>query len=882
MSCCCLPAVQRAPPAESQGKRVSLDIGGHRFVTARVTLSSGEAAGSELARLINGPCEPDGAYFLDEDGALFHYILNYLRHGASSFTPPESDSDLEMLAAQAQRLGLTALRDFLRDLKGAAPAGVANGVAPGNGGRREHVGAPLPTNEVQRINKLRSLCVLDTSNQGTEFDSITSAVAAILDVPIVLVSLVDSHRQWFKSKHGLTADETSRSSSFCAFTLLPEGLGDAAMLVVQDAQKDTRFMLNPLVTGEPKIRFYAGCPLITSEGLRLGSLCAIDRRPRDIRPIEAGMMINFAHLTTQALERKHLGNLEEVEDEDEADLEMTDVNFLGGTLRSQAMRDATRYAVVLVWATATSMEWPLLYANEVWATLTGEKVNCAGVFQKNQKAFWSYCRLLPSDGASGQVSSESRGASQQIMDLWNAVQQMMNGTVTDVRYGGLAFTALVKSPAGKRVMNCRLTPAELPISESAGAVQATGLEDAPRTWPKPPGFEAGHWCFIQLIEKVGASSSEVMSPPSLDESLEMRTSSKASFARAKKLSCSLIESGASTSMRLMNIRDGKGLSTKPPRAPFEDVRLVRLVGSGSFGSVYFSLWSGASVAVKVIKDVEGSINHQNADFEAALSASVSHPNLVQTFKHGGRLSAPAQGEDDVVIPGCYETWIVQEWCDGGTLRQYLVSPKFEGKAPPESESIEILLQISRAGAYLHDIGIIHGDLTANNVLLKSMPTTKGYVCKVCDFGLARVLEDSQEEIMTNTFGTVSHMPPELFQIGPDKQRLTPKADVFALGMLLYQLVTVKDPFANLSAPQIVIQISRGKLPTLPAEVSTHMASLYAKCTNKAPEDRPSFGEIVQSVLVFCRGDNVAEAPSDDPYRRCITDPSHAHRFNKVL
>ena len=123
----------------------------------------------------------------------------------------------------------------------------------------------VPSNEPARIAELRSYELLD-SDADVVLDAITKLVAHCLNVPIALLSLVDSHRQWFKSRHGLSTQETSREVSFCGHVV-----AQGAPLVVRDACGDPRFSDNPLVTGEPHVRFYAGVPLRTASGAALGT-----------------------------------------------------------------------------------------------------------------------------------------------------------------------------------------------------------------------------------------------------------------------------------------------------------------------------------------------------------------------------------------------------------------------------------------------------------------------------------------------------------------------------------------------------------------------------------------------------------------------------------
>jgi len=135
---------------------------------------------------------------------------------------------------------------------------------------------PIPNNETERLAALKEYRILDTGAEQP-YDDITTLAAHICHVPIATISLVDEARQWFKSSVGMTRQQTSREVAFCAHTILQR-----KPFVVRDARKDRRFVNNILVTGEPHIRFYAGFPLVNQEGLAVGTLCAIDRKPREL------------------------------------------------------------------------------------------------------------------------------------------------------------------------------------------------------------------------------------------------------------------------------------------------------------------------------------------------------------------------------------------------------------------------------------------------------------------------------------------------------------------------------------------------------------------------------------------------------------------------
>jgi diguanylate cyclase (GGDEF)-like protein len=164
----------------------------------------------------------------------------------------------------------------------------------------------VPENERLRLDALRRLAVLDTPAEE-RFDRITRMARNMFDVPIALVSLVDENRQWFKSCCGLPVFETPRDISFCGHAILGETL-----FVVEDASQDTRFADNPLVTGEPHIRFYAGHPLEVGNGLKLGTLCIIDRKPRILGQREKALLSDLASMVESELQAIQMATIDEL------------------------------------------------------------------------------------------------------------------------------------------------------------------------------------------------------------------------------------------------------------------------------------------------------------------------------------------------------------------------------------------------------------------------------------------------------------------------------------------------------------------------------------------------------------------------------------------
>ena len=151
---------------------------------------------------------------------------------------------------------------------------------------------PLPEKEDERIVALRAAHILNTG-PAPEFDAVVTLVSDLLNVPICLISLMDHDRQWFKAKCGMKAGGTSRDVAFCAYSILSDDV-----LVIEDAASDPRFKNNPLVTGDPHIRFYAGAPLLVSPGIALGTLCVISPEPRALGQSEKLMLQRFAKVVT--------------------------------------------------------------------------------------------------------------------------------------------------------------------------------------------------------------------------------------------------------------------------------------------------------------------------------------------------------------------------------------------------------------------------------------------------------------------------------------------------------------------------------------------------------------------------------------------------------
>ena len=335
-----------------------------------------------------------------------------------------------------------------------------------------------------------------------------------------------------------------------------------------------------------------------------------------------------------------------------------------------------------------------------------------------------------------------------------------------------------------------------------------------------------------------------------------------------------------------------------------DIELGPLLGRGSYGRVYKARWKGTLVAVKVVPadDLDGGVGGAAAAArESALALAATHPNVVATYKvltlaappDDGRGGGSGSGDDApssaaggggggpdraASLPGA-ETWIVLEYMDRGTLEAAIRGGRFARRPPgagggdddatltraPSTAARDAaaawacLKDVAAGLAYLHSLGVLHGDLSTSNVLLRSTASDpRGFVAKVSDFGLSRVLDARASHVSTKTYGTVRAMPPELLRDG----RMTRGADVYAFGVLAWEVWAGVPAYEGTPTAAIFykVAVEGGRPPPLPS-APPELNALCAACWVDDPDARPSFDEVLARVTPLAAAARAAARPA---------------------
>ncbi|CAL8464929.1 g4464 [Coccomyxa elongata] len=316
------------------------------------------------------------------------------------------------------------------------------------------------------------------------------------------------------------------------------------------------------------------------------------------------------------------------------------------------------------------------------------------------------------------------------------------------------------------------------------------------------------------------------------------------------------------------------------------LRIGKLIGTGSFGRVYKGSWCESTVAIKAITHDASLSRKVDTLRESLVGISIQHPNVMTTYKVLTTIKANALVDDapqrraDAARANGYsvaqlgpgsaqtppeeellETWLLLEYCDGGPLDRAIANRRFRKNMAAIYLS---LMDIAAGMIYLHSLGVVHSDLKGANVLLKSAPVTaqdaRGFVCKLADFGLARVLGTNRTHVSTNSHGTVSHQAMEVLHDG----RITRSSDVYSFAMIMLEMITGVPVFEGFSASQILYQVFNGARPHVPDGLPPGYRQLIEDCWHSDHTARPTFVTVQERLHSLyretCLATNVPTPP----------------------
>ncbi|GAX72878.1 hypothetical protein CEUSTIGMA_g333.t1 [Chlamydomonas eustigma] len=752
-----------------------------------------------------------------------------------------------------------------------------------------------------------------------ELESILKITNSIFGTPTATITLLkggsggeDPHDVvYVKDGDGCARGDYPWRWAFC--TWITQTGPTPKTLVVPDAEKDARFSDNPHVVGEnPWIKAYAGAPLVASNGHRLGTLCVCDNKARDFDAGQCAILNNLSEMVVRHLEKEQLLKIKQSDNEA--------LKF--AYKRIERALDCFENCVVLLDTSVPGFK--IVYANEAWDTLIG----------------------LARDKITGhtltEVFEDSMG-----LELPSAKHRL----AADAGQDFAVVRAVVKGSSLQKLMYLKFRPASSEQLDE-GAIPI----GVPRHMTVTKQTDAKHLYFMAVHDLAAHRSA----------------SSTSSTRRSSRMT--------SASFGLQRDEENE----------VEGLIVGRLIGRGSYGSVYSGDWFGSSVAVKVIENPVGRRISQAVGLEVSMSTDLRHPHIVATLKSWTRvldsnmrplnskkssgidvdnlltirplkkgcednsptaaqseaqpastvdhLSQPpptssdfgkfssnqacdmfdaaagslqAANQEDPAWPvismsnlatcdtsswldhqevqdvsvsghvvqlpgsvpqqydsqslstpldafhqgplgesGCIQTWMIMEFCDRGCLqdaldRGWLLDHCSCVTGRPRMEAVMgLAFQISSALQYLHSENVMHGDLSAWNILLTSVGAGSNscgvnFMAKVADFGLAR---DITDKIQTQTYGTITHQPPETLLTGT----VSKAVDVYAFGVLMWQLYTGSQPWRGFTHAQIMLKVTSGNdRLRFPLCTPIEYEDLALACMAFNAEDRPTFDVICE-------------------------------------
>ncbi|KAK9824876.1 hypothetical protein WJX74_002458 [Apatococcus lobatus] len=290
--------------------------------------------------------------------------------------------------------------------------------------------------------------------------------------------------------------------------------------------------------------------------------------------------------------------------------------------------------------------------------------------------------------------------------------------------------------------------------------------------------------------------------------------------------------------------------------PFADLRIGVVLGSGSFAKVFYGTYDGQQVAVKVMDWVTSNSAVKTTitgdPDELAIAARLKHANIVAVYASCTKEVETVLATNGRESSQAMQSWLIMDYCDKGSLIEAIDKGWFQIRTSknvfiPNMASILLTARELASGmAYVHSLGILHGDLKGPNILLTaSSEDARGFTSKISDFGLSRLCSNNAE-IETKTSGTVTHAPPELLSDG----HLSQAGDVFAFGVMLWEMWNSQHAWSGLLPYQVLFAVFKGKRLEMPENAPSSFADLVKACMAQTPAERPSFAQILDMIAAL--------------------------------
>ncbi|KAK9804897.1 hypothetical protein WJX72_010664 [[Myrmecia] bisecta] len=719
--------------------------------------------------------------------------------------------------------------------------------------RLPYTGAHEPWNEAERLAALTKLCLADLT-PDPQLDEICHALAQVFKVAFAQIAFLEKSELKIVAKQNgnervaTVASACPRHLGICAYTLLPD---HPEMLVVPDLCYDARFADHPMVFGDPYLRFYAGCPLTLTSGMRIGTLCVLDTQPRpDFDAACCALLGNFAEIVVRVCESLVL---KAATSQHPAPSLSTDpsgmaIPYPGVDDRGILLIDTQRQG------------WPVQFANQWMLDLVNLGAQ-AVVGRPLEELCWM--DMLSSKGMHGSSTK--------------ADMEALLGRAAEFS----TTAGLTKMGAPSDVANLQFRAATEPLDQSTVVV---GIP--PHVLPSPPS-DNGRYYFVTIT---------VNSPVAGQEQVEGQAAPATGLisdvcpASPSSPSTNSFRNGSLNFVERVLVRSPSVLAAQDkPAHPRDLVVRGPCIGRTAKSMLYRAMMRTTQkpVTIKIMETrVPPGVSWKVAAEDAQSIPSLRqlpHPNIVQTFQHAtkarqtGRsvlrrytfrrlLPANDSGRKSTDgkihrtksstmsrinsmsgLPSVIETWLLQEDCDRGTLKDACEAGCFMKTKSlylpvPSIDLLCLLLtaqEIASALAFLHDKGIVHGDLTPSNVLLHSSRIDKrGFVAKVSGLDLSRNVDAGEAELEelsneTRPPGSLAYTAPELLV---DIFQTSQAGDVYSFGVLLWFMWMAVQPMRpNASSPL--------PLPCPAGMPAMHKAVIQA-CTAKSPADRPTSAQLL--------------------------------------